>query len=222
MPTIKYFVFDDNKCVAESMTKEQIYNAIAEATGATPRSVDDAFISTILETNHNRSLHIWKGSQAEFNALESHDTNTLYIINDDTTLADLQSTMDELESAINSIVSDTGWINLTATNLSSETESVGRYRVKNGIAYFDISFAPSHFTSGTYVQFRLPINLDIDTSKKPAFALCSGDLSQTAEFIRCYAQFSAGVGGGTDLHIDVASTSALARGNFCYPVAPNN
>ena len=124
MPTNNiYFVYDEKLCKAEGMTKEQIYNAIAEATGETPVHIDDGFISTIVETNRSRSLHIWKGVKSEFEALPSHDSKTLYVIEDDTTLEDLAAAYDELESDrqgihesissletdVDALKEDTGW-----------------------------------------------------------------------------------------------------------------
>lgn len=47
MADIIYFVISSDDCKYESMTKEQIYAAIASATGNTPTGVDDGFISKI-------------------------------------------------------------------------------------------------------------------------------------------------------------------------------
>ena len=103
MPNNVYYVFDDKLCKYEGMTKEQIYNAIAEATGATPVDVDEGFISTIVETHNNVSMHFWKGTSAEYAALSTIDPNTYYIISDDTTLDDLQSQIDNLTEQIGNV-----------------------------------------------------------------------------------------------------------------------
>lgn len=66
---MKYYVFCDNDCKYEGMTKEQIIAAIAEATGNTPTDIDSAFISKIKESNNNSSLSFWFGTESEFNAL---------------------------------------------------------------------------------------------------------------------------------------------------------
>lgn len=65
----KVYVICDNDCKYESMTKEQIVAAIAEATGYVPTGEDNAFISQILESNGGLSLSFWLGTQAQFNAL---------------------------------------------------------------------------------------------------------------------------------------------------------
>lgn len=65
----KYYLICDDNCKFEGMTKEQIYSVIAEATGNTPTSVDGAFITMIKESNANKALSFWMGTEAEFNAL---------------------------------------------------------------------------------------------------------------------------------------------------------
>lgn len=65
-----YYVLCDDNCRFPAMTAEQVLEAIAEATGATPTFVDDAFITKIQESNHEANLTFWKGTQTEFNELE--------------------------------------------------------------------------------------------------------------------------------------------------------
>lgn len=78
----KYYVLCGDNCKFESMTKEQIIAAIAEATGNTPTNIDDAFITKIKESNANNALKFWVGTQAEYNALESVEPNVFYIFTD--------------------------------------------------------------------------------------------------------------------------------------------
>lgn len=85
-----YFCICDAGCKFETMTKEQILAAIAEATGNTVTNVDDAFITKIKEQNKGGTVTIWRGTTAEYNALEERDEeNCIYIKTDDTTLADI-------------------------------------------------------------------------------------------------------------------------------------
>ena len=65
----KFYVYCDDDCKFESMTKEQIIAAIAEATGNTPTEIDNAFITKIKEMNAGKSVMFWVGTEAEFNAL---------------------------------------------------------------------------------------------------------------------------------------------------------
>ena len=69
MSNKKYYVLCDTNCKYESLTKEQIYAAITEATGNTPTNVNDAFITNIKELHNNDNIQFWVGTEAEFNAL---------------------------------------------------------------------------------------------------------------------------------------------------------
>ena len=110
MPNDTYYIVDDKKCLHEGMTREQIINAIAEATGTTPQNVDDGFISTVVETNHGTSIHIWKGTASEYAALETHDANTLYVITDDMSLEDIQAAIDNTNSTIGTLQENVGTV----------------------------------------------------------------------------------------------------------------
>lgn len=75
-----YYVICDDNCKFEGMTKEEIYDAIAEATGSTPTPVDEAFITKIKEQRAQQPLKFWKGSKAQFSQIANPDSNTIYII----------------------------------------------------------------------------------------------------------------------------------------------
>lgn len=98
------YVFDDAKNLFEGMTKEQIVNAIAAATGLTPAEIDaDVLTSAIKEQNAQRSVALWVGSQAEYNAIQAPDENTLYIVTDPDETNELQAQIDLLQAEINSL-----------------------------------------------------------------------------------------------------------------------
>lgn len=65
----KYYVLCDANCKYESLTKEEIYAAIADATGNVPSGVDEAFITSIKELHTNNNIQFWVGTEAEYNAL---------------------------------------------------------------------------------------------------------------------------------------------------------
>lgn len=152
-----YYVFDGIKNKVQGMSKEQILNAIAEATGATPASVDDAFITTIKEINRNHSLHIWKGTQAQYNAIQTPDNDTFYIIEDDVTISDLTVGLDEANDKIDElqdlIGEDTGWQTLTVSGVD-----IGAYRIIGKVLFLDVRYTAGDFTNDTIV---LPIHADI-------------------------------------------------------------
>ncbi|MBO7735990.1 MAG: hypothetical protein J6S67_25700 [Methanobrevibacter sp.] len=97
MESGKYYVLSDGNNLTEGMTKEQILDAIADATGQTITNVDDAFITKIKEQNKNVPIKIWVGTQAEFNALQVQYEDVLYIITDTDELAMLEAEIQQLK-----------------------------------------------------------------------------------------------------------------------------
>lgn len=76
----RYYVLREDNCRFESMTKEQIIAAIAEATGTTPTGLDEAFITMLKEQNASKAMKLWVGTSAQYNALSSKESDVLYII----------------------------------------------------------------------------------------------------------------------------------------------
>lgn len=91
MESGKYYVLANGNNLFEGMTKEQIIAAITEATGSTPTSVDDAFITKIKELNRNTPLSFWIGTNAEYNSLQEIIPNCFYIFSDSDELADIET-----------------------------------------------------------------------------------------------------------------------------------
>ena len=100
----KYFVICESGCKFESMTKEQIMNAITQAgiTGAIT-DIDTGFITKIKEQNADANLSFWVGTSAEYNALETKRENCLYILTDDVTGNEIQYVIDELKETAEAI-----------------------------------------------------------------------------------------------------------------------
>lgn len=92
----KFYCFCSSNCKYETMTKEQILSAIAQATGATDIDPDAGFISKVKEAN-GRHVTFWVGTQAQYNALQVKEENCLYIITDDTTKADIEKMVADLQ-----------------------------------------------------------------------------------------------------------------------------
>ncbi len=82
-----YYVIGEGNNFYEGMTKEQILAAITQAIEThTITDVDTGFVTKLKEKNKNNQLSVWVGTEAEFNAIEEKDQNTLYIKTDDSTL----------------------------------------------------------------------------------------------------------------------------------------
>ena len=86
----KYYCMCDSNCKFETMTKEQILAAIAQAveTGSVG-DCDTGFITKVKENNTGSPVTMWVGTREQYNAIPQRANNCLYIITDDTTGADL-------------------------------------------------------------------------------------------------------------------------------------
>lgn len=102
MPTI--YVHDENHNRYEGMTREQIINAIVQAVEQGEiTDLDDGFITKIKEQNGNNNIQLWIGTSAQFNALETKDENTLYILTDDDSADDWDQIAEDVEELGNEI-----------------------------------------------------------------------------------------------------------------------
>ena len=100
----KYYCYCDSNCKFETMTKEQILAAIAQAveTGSVG-NCDTGFVTKVKEQNGGSCVTFWVGTRAQYNAIETKEQNCMYIITDDTTSADIlrtcQKAITDAESA---------------------------------------------------------------------------------------------------------------------------
>ena len=85
-----YYCYCDSNCKFETMTKEQILAAIAQAveTGSVG-DCDTGFITKVKEQNSGSCVTLWVGTRAQYNAIAEKAKNCMYIITDDTTGADI-------------------------------------------------------------------------------------------------------------------------------------
>lgn len=148
MPERVYFCFCGDNCKFETMTKEQIIAAIAEATGNTPTGIDDAFISKIKEQNKGETVTIWRGTTAEYNALETKKDNCIYIKTDDTTIEDINKTIEDNEKE-------------TEETLDALSEEIRKSRVYGDMDSFTASQLPLYgYITGncSILTFLLPLS----------------------------------------------------------------
>lgn len=148
-----YFVICEDKCLFEAMTKEQIYDAIAEATGSTPTGVDSAFITKIKEQNANRELKFWVGTQAQYNAIAEPAIDTFYLITDPTFESDIQVEIAELQTEINALkelkpidISSSIELSTNNTNVTVVSKKYV-YDPANGIVHYWVILAVTEDTS---------------------------------------------------------------------------
>lgn len=188
-----YYVICDDNCKFPSMTYEQILAAIAEATGATPTDVDDAFISKIRELNRNNNLRFWIGTTAEYNELANAgqiESNCMYIITDDAFGDDVSEAISDLSEAISDLSEEverllplgnvTNW-----RTFSSYGESKGRYKIVGKLCFIDVNYTKEFSEGFTGDTFELPFPVDdvavgisnlFSCSTNSSTTVCVGDI----------------------------------------------
>jgi hypothetical protein len=96
----KYYCFCSSNCKYETMTKEQILAAIAQAveTGKV-HDVDTGFVTKVKEKNAGGYVTFWVGTTAQYNAIGAHEKDCVYIITDATTDEDITKAISEAVDA---------------------------------------------------------------------------------------------------------------------------
>lgn len=104
MSTPKVYALCGTNCRYETLTKEQIITAIANAVqNGDIGDIDAGFITTLKEQNAGEGLRFWVGTMAAYNALTEIADDMLYIITDDTTNDDIDNAINEIQDALDNI-----------------------------------------------------------------------------------------------------------------------
>lgn len=191
---MSYFVLDENNCLHESMTKEEILSAIVQAVEEGEiQDVDTGFVTKIREINYNRKVEFWVGTQAEFNAIEAKQDNVFYLITDPTLEEDFQTQIDAIEEEIEAkqLVDITSLVTLSTYSSTPSNVAINDYKYtydpNTGIVYYwvKVSITGSITTSNQ-------IFIKHTGSYPPAegeFFPCSayGPNAHPASFYRSYA-----------------------------------
>ena len=132
----KYYCFCGSNCKYETMTKEQILAAIAQATGFDNVDPDAGFITRVKEKNGGNYVTFWVGTQAQYNAIESKETNCMYIITDDTTSADLLATVSNMQSTCKTAAANAA----SAANAAAASADAARFDVIDITNEIDLAY----------------------------------------------------------------------------------
>lgn len=120
----KYYCFCADNCKFETMTKEQILAAIAQAAEhGLVYDPDAAVISKVKEGNANGYVTFWAGTQAEFNALTETDPRCIYVVTDSTKDADIAAAFVELNELIDDALKIAGEAKETAKEAKTTAET---------------------------------------------------------------------------------------------------
>ncbi len=133
MSTPKVYALCGTNCRYETLTKEQILTAIANAVeNGDIGDIDAGFITTIKEQNGGEGLRFWVGTMAAYNALAEIDADMLYIITDDTTLGEIEEILQELQDGQEAHAKALDNINKRLTNLGFKEGAVSLSISTNG------------------------------------------------------------------------------------------
>lgn len=96
----KFYCLCDSNCKYETMTKEQILAAIAQAAaGGLTFDPDAGIVSKVKEGNAGGYITFWVGTQAQYNALATKDANCFYLITDSTQATDIAASIKAAQDA---------------------------------------------------------------------------------------------------------------------------
>lgn len=183
----KYFVLCKNNCKYEGMTKEQIIAAIAEATGATPTNIDDAFITKIKDQNKGGVIKVWRGTTAEYNAIAEKDTDTVYIKTDDSRDADVDAAIKALGADLETLMSrgialkvDEGVAFAMPSSMTNHKVKIKRKNL-NAVAVPVITKARYFTDDGDANRTDIAVPLQINGDYLHAYNLYNNDIGMSVD-----------------------------------------
>lgn len=169
----KVYVLDDGANQYEAMTREQIIAAITQAVNdGTISDIDAGFITKIQEMNKKGILKWWVGTQAEFNALETKDSNTLYLFTDDPLYQDIINALTEMEEKLLTQIEDKigsrvekieGSIENINETLSNSEARARTLVTENRAIVSDVKIVDG-FRNGTGITYN-PISINVSNSE---------------------------------------------------------
>lgn len=161
----KYYCFCSSNCKYETMTKEQILAAIAQAvaTGSVG-DCDTGFITKVKEQNSGGYVTFWVGTQAEYNAITEKANNCMYIIKDDTGTADIRTAFEAAVAAAEDSARVAGELAVAAMPIDITdklTFTLGSYNPA-GVKEFKVEYTFTKFvyspaTKTVFFNFRFNI-----------------------------------------------------------------
>lgn len=165
-----YYCFCDDNCKFPTMTSEQILAAIAEATGNTPTSVDDAFITKLKEMNTSGNFTVWIGTSAEYAALVANEglvENRLYITTDDSFASDVNAVIEQLQTQVATLSAATLETEWVAIKRGTQNMTIGYYKQVGNMYTISLDYNPVIFNSDfdTSLEDSVELPITISTPK---------------------------------------------------------
>lgn len=123
MSTPTVYVFCNENCRHEGMTKEQILTAISQAVeNGVIGDVDTGFVTT-LKTVNGTYLKFYYGTKADFDALPADQKENVFaIFSNDTIGEDMKSSIEELQETVKDILEGKQSVGLVRVTTATELE----------------------------------------------------------------------------------------------------
>jgi hypothetical protein len=149
------------------MTSEQILAAIAEATGNTPTSVDDAFITKLKEMNTSGNFTVWVGTSAEYAAIVASGglvENRLYITTDDSFASDVNAAIEQLRTQVATLSAATLETEWVAIKRGTQNMTIGYYKQVGNMYTISLDYNPVIFNADFDTTHEDSVDLPITLS----------------------------------------------------------
>lgn len=164
----KYYCFCGANCKYETLNKEQILSAIAQAQSGMPVIDPDAGVLTkVRETNTGGYITFWVGTQAQYNALQGNvEQNCFYIITDETTGEDIEDSIAALTERVSDLESVGKRVSIYSPKITIDTAAATLQLADSDLT---IQYAPAaraaflrgflsirgHISAGETVKFHV-------------------------------------------------------------------
>lgn len=213
--TRTYYCYCEDNCKFETMTKEQILTAIQQAVESHEiTDVDTGFITKILEQNSNETVKIWVGTEAEFNALQSKATDTVYIYTT-TFEEDITSEVNKIKDGTTVVPNATNATkvnNLAITRDANGVLKIGDTIIPQKILLSSTEQALTNDYTNIYSDTKAIAGrtFEIFFTNKPSIKITYTSDEQVITKVDSYTLSG---GGGFDPTLDEHSTSYKSNGN---------
>lgn len=203
---LNVFVLDELGNSYQGLTKEQIYTAIQNynQTGSFG-DIDSGFVSKLKEMNKQGNIKFWIGTQAEFQALETKDEETLYLFSNDPTINDIENAINDLDTSIDTIndrLDDLGFKSAVATiSGTSVVPSVNSLTKVGKRVIFNLEMMGQDVNKPEHILITLPAEF------RPKEDIEAGFDNTT---ITVYSNIQTSSYGSYNIDYDNSSGSALA------------
>lgn len=208
----KYYCLCEANCKFETMTKEQILAAIAEAAhNGLVFDTEAAFITKVKERNAGSFVTFWVGTTAQYNALAEKDANCVYIKTDDATRANIEAAFQDITQHFDDVDTTLMQYERIVGELNEKLEK------KSDVSHTHTTYAAKSHTHAEYVECKL------DTGLVNAVSYTTTTDESNAEYYHItIGSHSNSVVTAETVVVNRKALQAFATGSTKWYLIPNN